>query len=310
MIKRHFLQISWLIVLVVLVCFGSVGTKAKIAQQPITPSDLIKIKSNLVDLINENRRSLGLNPVKLDELASKVGESHCQEMLLENYFSHWNKTGLKPYMRYSQAGGRDALSENLSFSQGGGYYDSVERLTNVLMEMHSRMFNEKPPNDGHRQTIIYPQNTHVGIGIAFDENQVKLAEEFIGRYVEIKDIAKTSKPGGKVDFIGNILSPKDYELAGISMFFETLPQFLGREELNTKGSYSFPSSETILKPMVYGDLVYKDGTKGEVDYKKSSGKFFCQITFPKDVLGVYTLVVWLKKEKEKFPATNISITVE
>ncbi len=307
MLKKQFLHASWLIILLILALISNIKVDAKVPENTITATDLIQIKQKLVDLINEGRQSLQLKPVAIDELASQVGERHCQEMLAENYFSHWNIAGLKPYMRYSSAGGTDALMENLS--QGGGYYNNLERLTNVLVEMHLRMFNEKPPNDGHRQAIIHPQNTHVGIGIAFDEGQVKLAEEFISRYVEIKEISSQVKAGNQIDIAGKILNPKEYELAGISVFHEPTPQSLTREELNSRGSYSLPETETILKPMVYGNVFYTDGSKGEIDYKKTSGKFSCQVVFAKDRKGIYTIVVWLKTEKEKFLATNISINV-
>ncbi|MBI4854711.1 MAG: CAP domain-containing protein [Acidobacteria bacterium] len=309
MLKREFLNIIWLAILLLLNSLTNLKVNAKLSENKITSDDLRQIKQNLVVLINESRSSLGLKPVALDVLASKVGELHCKEMLEENYFSHWNREGLKPYMRYSRAGGKDAIIENLSFSQGGSYYDTVERLTNILKEMHLRMFNETPPNDGHRQAIIYPYNTHVGIGIAFDEGRVKLAQEFICRYVEIMPLSSQAKAGSLIDMAGNILNPKEYELAGISIFYEPSPQTLTREELNNRGSYSLPETETILRPIVYGDIFYSDGSKGEIEYKKSNGKFYCQIAFPKDRKGVYTIVVWLKKDKEKFQATNISIDV-
>lgn len=310
MIKKLFFYTSWLIILLLIALPSNTKTIVKAQENKITSSDLIEIKQKLLNLINEGRHSLGLKPVALDLLASQVGESHCKEMLTENYFSHWNIAGLKPYMRYSRAGGMDALMENLSFSQGGGYYDTVEQLTSVLMEMHLRMLNEKPPNDGHRQAIIHPQNTHVGIGIAFDEGQVKLAEEFISRYVEIKQISPQTKAGNQIELLGKILDPQKYELIGISLFYEPTPQTLTREVLNSRRSYALPDTETILKPMVYGGLSYKDGSKGEIDYKKPLGSFSCQIVFPKDRKGVYTIVVWLQTQKNKFPATNISIDVE
>lgn len=309
MLKRQCFHIIWLIIILLLCSLSDLKVNAKIFENKITSNELGQVKQKLLDLINEGRASLRLKPLLLDSLASKVGENHCKEMLEENYFSHWNAQGLKPYMRYSFAGGRDAVIENLSSSEGGDYYSNIERLKNILMEMHLRMFNEIPPNDGHRQAIIYPYNTHVGIGIAFDQNRVKLAQEFICRYVEVKPISSEIKAGNQVEIQGNILEFKEYELAGMSVFYEPAPDILTKEELNSRGSYSLPQTETILKPMVYGDLLYTDGTKGEIEYKKSSGKFSCQIFFPKDRKGIYTIVIWLKKEKEKFQATNISVNV-
>lgn len=317
---------TWLLLLISLI---SLTNNLKAQENSINKSDLIKIKQQIVKAINENRLSSGLNPLELDELASQVGEQHCQEMLSENYFSHWNIAGLKPYMRYSQASGIDAISENLSFSEGGVYLNSVERLRGVLVEMHTHMFNEEPPNDGHRKNILDPHHTHVGIGIVFNENQVKLAEEFISHYVEIRPLPHKVKPGEQIEIKGKVLNPKEYEIARISIFSEPLPTMLTREELNHRGSYSLPEKEdTVLRPILSGNAIYKDDSngsklsKGEIEYEKFSGKFSARYSFPKNSKGVYTVVIWVKKQEskqeskqknkqeEKFPVTNISFELQ
>lgn len=310
MLKKQIFYFTCLIMFSLLLSLPNLKVGAKVQEHKITSDNLKEIKEKLINLINENRSSLGRKAVILDTLAGEVGERHCKEMLRDRYFSHWNTQGLKPYMRYSRFGGRDAVTENLSFSEGGGYYDTVDRLTNILMEMHLRMFNEKPPNDGHRQAIIYPYNTHIGIGIAFDENRVKLAEEFICRYTDINPVPTEVKTGEQINFSGKISNFKEYELAGISLFYEESPQLLTREELNSLGSYSFPQNEVILKPILSGNIIYTDGSKGEIDYKRSNGNFSCQLAFSKERKGICTVVVWLKKEKEKFQATNISIEIK
>src|SRR2546429_573309 len=58
--------------------------------------------------------------------------------------------GRKPYHRYSFAGGIDATQENV------GRDDNIESVApnsvmRELIEIHTSMYLEKPPNDGHRQ---------------------------------------------------------------------------------------------------------------------------------------------------------------
>jgi hypothetical protein len=295
-----------------------ISTNSLYAQEnTISKTDLVQIKQKLVNLINQNRQSKGLNPVELDELAGQVGEEHCQEMLKENYFSHWNILGLKPYMRYSQANGTDLISENLSFAEGGPFYNTLTTLEGALVEMHLHMFEEEPPNDGHRQNILYPPHTHVGIGIAFNEGKVKLAEEFIDRYVEVRPLPHKIKSGESIEIVGKTLNPKEFEIVRISLFYEPNPTMLEIEELNKRKGYSLPEVETIiLRPMLYGNAIYTDGSRGEFEYQKSSGKFSGIVKFSKNPKGIYTIVVWAKKiqknnqQTEKFPVTNICVEVE
>lgn len=306
--KSKIILLTWTVLLLLIFLVPNIKLKAQ--QINISTAEIKELKESMLKLINESRESEGLKTVELDELASQVGDKHCQEMVLEFYFSHWNSQGLKPYMRYSYAGGKDALMENLSLTEGGTYFNSKEKLINVLTAMHLRMFNEKPPYDGHRQAIIHPQHTHVGVGIAFSESQVRLAQEFIARYVETKPLANKAKPGDTVNIVGRILKSKMYELAGISVFYEPTPTNLTRDELNSRGSYSFPEEEKVLRPKLLTQYTYKDGSKGEVNYQKSSGEFSSQFSFEKNKTGVYTIVVWLKEELNKFPVTNICVEVK
>lgn len=306
--KSKIILLTWASLLLVICLMPNIKLKAQ--EINISVEEIKELKEEMLKLINESRQSEGVKSVELDELASQVGDKHCQEMISEFYFSHWNSQGLKPYMRYSYAGGKDALMENLSLTEGGTYFNSKEKLINVLTAMHLRMFNEKPPYDGHRQAIIHPQHTHVGVGIAFSESQVRLAQEFIARYVETKPLATKAKPGDTVNIVGRILKSKMYELAGISVFYEPAPANLTRDELNSRGSYSFPEEEKVLRPKLLNQYTYKDGSKGEVNYQKSSGEFSSQFSFEKNKTGVYTIVVWLKEELNKFPVTNICVEVK
>ena len=40
------------------------------------------------------------------------------------------------------------------------------------------MMAEKPPDDGHRQAILDPLWTHVGIGVALEGGEFRMTEEF------------------------------------------------------------------------------------------------------------------------------------
>ena len=70
----------------------------------------IKEKSYMLELINAERVQAGLNPVVLgDNVAAQL---HAEASLKNCFSSHWGIDGLKPYMRYSLAGGYQSNGEN------------------------------------------------------------------------------------------------------------------------------------------------------------------------------------------------------
>ncbi len=269
--------------------------------------ELLAIKRRILEIINQQRRSMGLRTVALDEFASQVADRHCQEMLSAGYTSHWNQKGYKPYMRYSFAGGDDAVMENVASQWRTGGFDlaAVARTVEVL---HMGMFNEQPPQDGHRQNILQPQHTHVGIGIAFDRNGVRFAQEFIARYVELAPLPRRVKAGEKITIKGNLLYDKT-DMAGIDIFYEPLPEPLTVEQLNRTGVYGLPKERRVMRPLLAAGYRYGDGTEGEINYDIGTGTFTTKLDFPANRPGIYTILVWVAFENRKFPASNISIEV-
>ena len=66
---------------------------------------LAEMKTFLLDLINNVRGDQGLEPVAMG--TNTAAQDHAEEMLGFSFLSHWGLGGLKPYMRYTQAGGQD-----------------------------------------------------------------------------------------------------------------------------------------------------------------------------------------------------------
>lgn len=75
---------------------------------------MAQLRANLLQRVNEEREVEKVQPVVIDELATEVATKHAKEMANHNYVSHWNREGLKPYHRYSFAGGFHATQENVS----------------------------------------------------------------------------------------------------------------------------------------------------------------------------------------------------
>ena len=134
----------------------------------------LKLKLEILDVINSNRARHGLKPLKLDILACRVASKTSSEAVKGKYFGHWNLRGEKPYHRYAFAGGMHHVCENAALRWSSvPMKKTYKNIRDFIINAHMEMYNEKPPNDGHRKNILNPWHTHVGLGFSMIGNDFR-----------------------------------------------------------------------------------------------------------------------------------------
>ena len=263
-------------------------------------------REKLLQLVNDERAFAGLSPVEMDDLACKVASDHALDMANRAFLSHWGSDGLKPYHRYSFAGGIDAVQENVSQAN---HIASVTPygVQSDLNDMHLKMVNEAPPNDGHRRTILAPQHTHVGFGVALHEHNVSLVEMFVARYVKLDSIRPSPKRDSTIFISGRPINPKHF-LHQVEVFYEPLPEPLDITWLRTPRPYSLPDLSIALRPKAPQGTLYTDGSKGDYDWT-ADGRFRVPVLPFENKPGIYTVIFWLRKAPadKAFPAAGICL---
>ncbi|WP_170327256.1 CAP domain-containing protein [Ruegeria arenilitoris] len=118
-------------------------------------------EQEMLALINEERTSRGLNPLKLETRLNDSAEDHSTWMLNTDTFSHTGSNGSSATERMQDAGfdfsGSWRSGENIAWqSERGapGISDDVEQLHQSLMN-----------SPGHRANILNPDYEYIGIGI-------------------------------------------------------------------------------------------------------------------------------------------------
>ncbi len=107
-------------------------------------------EQQMANLLNNERTSRGLRPLQVDADVSRVARLKSQDMVRNNYFSHYSPT----YGYFSTM----LRNAGISFRYAGENIagaSSVERAHNALMA-----------SSGHRANILRAGYTHVGVGIA------------------------------------------------------------------------------------------------------------------------------------------------
>ena len=75
----------------------------------LTPSERATLVEYALTLINQARTDAGLNEVVLDD--NTAAQSHAENSAAICTRGHWDTDGLKPYMRYTLAGGEQYSAE-------------------------------------------------------------------------------------------------------------------------------------------------------------------------------------------------------
>jgi hypothetical protein len=269
--------------------------------------DLPLARELLLKMVNKERASAGLTQLELDDLACKVASEHASDMASRSFLSHWGTDGRKPYHRYSFAGGTAAVQDNCSSA------DDIESITSksvlqVVQDMHQSMIEEVAPYDGHRKTILFPQHTHVGFGIALQGHSVRMDELYVARYVEIDPIPRQVKPKAKILLSGKL--SRKHILSGADVYYEPMPSPPDIKWLREPRSYGMPEPEERLYPRLPAGDSYSDGSQGTIDVD-SNGKFRVSISLSKKP-GINTIMIWLTEAQSEvdFPASQICIRVE
>jgi uncharacterized protein YkwD len=274
----------------------------------LSEGQLKELQASLLTMINEERSLAQVPVLAMDDLASRVAAGHALDMAKGKFASHWGSDGRKPYQRYSLAGGTHATEENVSAANNTWSLKPADIAQDVAY-LHVRLYSETPPHDGHRRTILAPQQTHVGLGIAIAELRLRVVELFVAKHVEVEHIDQRAKPGATIKLAGRLLNPA-YTLASIEVFYEVPPKPPELGWLQTARPYSLPDESVTLRPRLPTSMMYRDGSRGIID---SDGTYFqTPITLFKATPGIYTIACWLRRinTEKPFIATLICIQAE
>ena len=210
----------------------------------------IEEKRYMLSLINAERKKAGVGAVILgDNVAAQV---HAEAALDNCFSSHWGVDGLKPYMRYSLAGGYQSNGENVSgldycIKASDGYRANGPIKQEIWEAMDSLM-----NSPGHRRQILYPAHKMVNIGLAWDRYNIKVVQHFEGNYTEYDRLP--SIENGVLTFSGKTRNGARFNAdTGQQIYYDAPPYTLTRGQVAR--AYCFDSGRLVAglrKPLTGG----------------------------------------------------------
>lgn len=125
---------------------------------------LNEFEQQVVELTNQERQAQGLEPLKVDTELSKVAREKSRDMAENNYFSHNSPNYGSPFDMMKQYGiSYQTAGENIAKGQR-----TPEQVVNGWMN-----------SEGHRENIMNPDFTHIGVGYVEQGNH--WTQQFIGK---------------------------------------------------------------------------------------------------------------------------------
>ena len=123
----------------------------------------ISAEQTILKLMNEKRVEAGLKPLTMDKTLLSVARYKSNHMIQNNYFDHTNPDGTNWTNWLKTIGYKyTATAENIAYNS----YDPVE------------LFNQWWNSSGHRQNMMNPSYTKVGIGVVYGNGKYMGTQEF------------------------------------------------------------------------------------------------------------------------------------
>ncbi|MEO9294433.1 MAG: CAP domain-containing protein [Nitrososphaera sp.] len=269
--------------------------------------------------INKDREEFGLPPVKLSD--NKAAQVHAEDVFKAKQISHWTTNGEKPYMVYTQQGGKGGVHQNVAIAGFGS--DQYDRCKSLLLlcekidpvksidELEREMMDndDKCCANGHRDNILDPHHTHVSIGIVYDDYYLALVQNFENDYG-----LDVSMDGSYVSIVGPV--PDGSKLDHVVVYYDEIPTPAAYEA--NKKMISYSAGELVasaFEPLPIGmryqqpdgyEVIEADswiGEKGQLDVG-----FDLSPAINRD--GVYTIYAMFKDEEgRQFDGTSYSAFV-
>jgi uncharacterized protein YkwD len=155
--------------------------------------DINELELQIHNLVNEERRKKGLNPLDWDSKLADIARKHSQDMAENNFFSHNNLKGQDATERGKLAGYscrkdfgsyyKEGIAENIfqnTLYDSITYYNGIPSYDWYTQEEIARStVRGWMTSSGHRKNILTATYDKEGIGVAMSSNnQVMITQDF------------------------------------------------------------------------------------------------------------------------------------
>ncbi len=211
----------------------------------LTPSEHTALVDFALSQINQARTAANLNELTLD--TNTAAQSHAEHSRARCTRGHWDSNGLKPYMRYTLAGGEQYSAENvfaIDFCPEGLDNYRLETPREQIDFAMDRFLN----SPGHRQNILNPHHRKVGIGLTYRPPTIWFVQLFVGDYIEYE--TKPTIDSGTLTLSGQTKNGAAIYATSptLTIYYDRQPQPLTQGQLSRTYCYNNGQRIANIRP--------------------------------------------------------------
>jgi uncharacterized protein YkwD len=136
---------------------------ATLASSALPMNAFRAVQQLALELVNRDRAAERLPPMQIDEQLAQAAQSHAEDMLRRNYFSHYSPEGQTPTDRLTVVGGSGFPSENIVMRES-------TRFRHVNIQILEEFQDQWMHSPKHRHSLMNPNLEKFGYGLAIDPN--------------------------------------------------------------------------------------------------------------------------------------------
>lgn len=166
------------------------GETSPSSAAPVPTRHLEEVASAILRATNEERRKASLPLLATEPRLAEIATAHCDDMLARGFFDHVNPDGDGPAERIAHGHRRMIGTSAENVWMGSGFStDDEEGLAQQIVR--SWMGSQ-----GHRENILRPDLTHLGVGVSLAADEVRATQLFGRVWGYLDEVVPESLPAG------------------------------------------------------------------------------------------------------------------
>lgn len=148
--------------------------------EPVLPPPVVnhlpKVEELIFVMTNQARRARGLAPLIKDEELTNVARTYSNDMLVRRFFDHTSPDGVSFDERISNHYPHwvRVVGENI--------WSAFDYHPGNPQKMAKEIVDDWMSSPGHRENLLDPDFTHLGVGVSARHHTIRATQEFVGRF--------------------------------------------------------------------------------------------------------------------------------
>jgi uncharacterized protein YkwD len=148
--------------------------------EPVLPppgvNHLPKVEELILAMTNEARRARGLAPLIKDAELTKLARAYSNDMLVRRFFDHSTPEGISFDARISNR------YHHWVRCVGENIWSAIDYHPGKPQKMAKEIVADWMSSPGHRDNLLDPDFTHLGVGVSARHHSIRATQEFVGRF--------------------------------------------------------------------------------------------------------------------------------